>query len=154
MKDNKNLTKEFLKAEKEAEILELNGEFDENAEFKAYEEEQIKKIVEETKNQISKTYKKQETLSRNLIKRLFWGSEDDSDLAEKLTEIREETSKELKNIQQMFVLKMKQATKSEKVFNQALDEILLYTSSAFLDKEMRIQKEKEKNHAYTDDATN
>lgn len=49
---------------------------------------------------------------------------------------------------------MKQATKSEKVFNQALDEILLYTSSAFLDKEMRIQEEKEKNHAYTDDATN
>lgn len=89
-----------------------------------------------------------------MIKRLFWGSEDDSDLAEKLTEIREETSKELKNIQQMFVLKMKQATKSEKVFNQALDEILLYTSSAFLDKEMRIQEEKEKNHAYTDDATN
>ena len=150
MKDNKNLTEEFLKAEKEAEVLELNGEFDENAELRAYEEEQIRKIIEETKNRVNEAYKKQETLSRNLIKRLFWGSESDLNLAEKLTEIREETSKELKNIQQMFVLKMKQATKSERAFNQALDEILLYASSAFLDKEMRIQEEKEKNYVYTD----
>ena len=150
MKDNKNLTEEFLRAEKEAEILELNGEFDENAEFKAYEEEQIKKIVEETKNQISKTYKKQETLSRNLIKRLFWGSEDDSDLAEKLTEIREETSKELKNILHIFSSKMHKATKSKEAFEKASNEILLYAGAGFLDKEIRIQEEKEKNYAYTD----
>lgn len=144
----------FKQAEKEAEALELNGEFDENAELKAYEEEKIKKIIEETKSQIGEVYKKQEILSRNLIKRLFWGSESDLDLAEKLANIREETGKELKNIQQMFVLKMKQATKSEKAFDQAFDEILLYATSTFLDKEMHIQEEKEKNYVYTDNATN
>lgn len=154
MKDNKNLTEEFLKAEKETEVLELNGEFDENAELRAYEEEQIKKIVEEAKNKIGEAYKKQEALSRDLIKKMFWGSESDLNLPQKLADIREETGRELKNILHIFRSKMHKVTKSEEIFEKASNEILLYAGAGFLDKEMRIQEEKEKNYACTDNTTN
>lgn len=113
------------------------------------EAEKVKKIIQETKESIGKAYEKQEVATRNLIKKMFWGNNDDADLAEKLNEVREETGKELKDIQQIFVSKMKKAAKSEKVFNKAFDEILLYAGAKFLDKEMRLQEEKEKNYDYT-----
>lgn len=154
MEDNKILTENFLKAEKEAEILEINGEFDENAELRAYEEEKIKKIIEETKTQISEIYKTQEILSRNLVKKMFWSSDNDSDLTEKLAEKREKTGKELKSVLHIFSSKMHKITESEEVFSKASEEILLYAGAKFLDKEMGIQEEKEKNYVYTDNGAN